>query len=83
MEIYVVTVIQKDHIEAQTAYTDQDKAVQGMVYEMHQIAEKTDISYKRVKELEQEMWQSSRERDPTYKYTVSSYGIYIKMFTVN
>ena len=83
MEIYVVTVIQKDHIEAQTAYTDPDKAVQGMIYEMHQIAEKTDISYKRVKELEQEMWQSSRERDPSYKYTVSYYDIYIKMFTIN
>lgn len=83
MEIYVVTVIQKDHIEAQTVYTDQDKAAQGMVYEMHQIAEKTDISYKRVKELEQEMWQSSHDPDPTYRYTFSHYDIYIKMFTVN
>lgn len=50
---------------------------------MHQIAEKTDISYKRVKELEQEMWQSTRDSDPTYKYIISFYDIYIKMFTVN
>lgn len=83
MILYVVTVIQEDHIEEQTVYNDVDKAVQGMICEMHRIAEETDISYKRVKELEQEMWQSSRDPDPSYKYTFSYYDIYIKMFTVN
>lgn len=83
MFLYVVTVILQDHIEGQTIYNDVDKAVQGMIYEMHRIAEKTDISYKRVMELEQEMWQSSRDSDPSYKYTVSYYDIYVKMFTVN
>lgn len=83
MYLYVVTVIQKDHIEGQTVYNDVDKAVQGMIYEMHQIAVKTDISYKRVKELEQEMLLSSRDLDPSYTYTVNCYDIYIKMFTVN
>ena len=83
MRLYVVTVVLQDRIEEQAVYTDIDKAVQGMICEMHQIAEKTDISYKRVKELEQEMWQSTRDPDPTYKYIISFYDIYIKMFTVN
>lgn len=83
MILYVVTVIQKDRIEEQTVYTDIDKAIQHIIYEMHQIAEKTDISYKRVKELEQKMWQSLREPDPSYRYTFSYYDIYIKMFTIN
>ena len=59
MILYVVTVIKEDDIEVQTVYNDVDKAVQGMICEMHRIAEKTDISYRYVKELEQEMWQSS------------------------
>lgn len=83
MFLYVVTVIQKDHIKEQTVYTDINKAVQGMICEMHRIAEETDISYKRVKELENEMWQSSRDPDPSYRYTLSNYEIYIKMFTFN
>lgn len=83
MCLYVVTVILQDQIEEQAIYNDVDKAVQGMVCEMHQIAERTDISYKRVKELEQEMWQSARDSDPSYRYTVNCYDIYIKMFTVN
>lgn len=83
MEIYVVTVIQKDRMEGQTVYNDVNKAVQAMIYEMHQIAEKTNVSYKYVKELEQEMWQSVRDPEPSYKYTVNCYDIYIKMFTVN
>lgn len=83
MILYVVTVIQEDHLEEQTVYNDIDKAIQGMIYKMHQIAEKTDISYRRVKELEQEMWQSARDPDPSYRYTFSYYDIYIKMFTIN
>lgn len=83
MILYVVTVVLQDRIEEQTVYTDIDKAVQGMICEVHRIAEQTDISYKRVKELEQDMWQSTRDPDPTYKYIISFYDIYIKMFTVN
>lgn len=83
MNLYVVTVVLQDRIEEQTVYTDIDKAVQGMICEVHRIAEQTDVSYKRVKELEQDMWQSTRDPDPTYKYIISFYDIYIKMFTVN
>ena len=83
MILYVVTVIKEDDIKVQTVYNDVDKAVQGMICEMQRIAEKTDISYRYVKELEQEMWQSSRDPDPSYKYVISCYNIYIKMFTVN
>lgn len=83
MILYVVTVIKEDDIEVQTVYNDVDKAVQGMICEMHRIAEKTDISYRYVKELEQEMWQSSRDPDPNYVYALSYYAICIKMFTIN
>lgn len=82
MNLYVITVIQRDYIVVQTAYVDIDKAVQSMIYEMHRIVEKTDISYKHVKELEQEMWQSSRDFEPNYKYTFGYYDIYMKTITV-
>jgi hypothetical protein len=83
MRLYVVTVVLQDRIEEQAVYTDIDKAVQGMISKVHRIAEQTDVSYKRVKELEQDMWLSTRDPDLTYKYIISFYGIYIKMFTVN
>lgn len=83
MTLYVITIIQGDCLEGQAVYTNIDKAIQGMICEMHKIAEKTDVSYKYVKELEQEMWQSSRESDPSYRYILSYYDIHIKMFTVN
>ena len=65
MKLYVVTVTLEGRIEEQAIYNDIDKAVQGMICEMHRIAEELDISYKRVKELEQDMWQLSRDPDPT------------------
>ena len=83
MRIDVVTVVLQDRIEEQAVYTDINKAVQGMISEVHRIAEQTDVSYKRVKELEQDMWLSTRDPDPTYKYIISFYDIYIKMFNVN
>lgn len=83
MNLYVVTVIEEDRIKDQAVYNYIDQAVQGMVCELHKIAEEIDISYRRVKELEQEMWQSSRDSDPSYRYTFNCYDIYIKMFTVN
>ena len=83
MDLYVITTIRCAHIEEQSIYKDVDKAVQHMVCELYRIAEKIDIPYRCVKELEQKMWQLSREREPNHRYTFSYYDIYIKTFTVN
>ncbi len=80
MDIYVVSVVHDDGIRKHEVYTDVDLAIENLISEMHQIAEKTDISYRRVKEIENEMRLSSRDEDPSYCYVVNDYLLYIKLF---
>lgn len=80
MDIYVVSVVRDNGIRKQEVYTNVDLAIENLIGEMHHFAEITDISYRRVKELENEMRLSSRDEDPSYCYVVNDYLLYIKMF---
>lgn len=80
MDIYVVSVVHDNGIRKQEVYNNVDLAIENLIGEMYHIAEITDISYRRVKELENEMRLSSRDEDPSYCYVVNDYLLYIKMF---
>ena len=56
MDIYVVSVVRDNGIRKQEVYTNVDLAIENLIGEMYHIAEITDISYSRVKELENEIF---------------------------
>ena len=81
MDIYVVSVVHDNAIRKQEVYNNIETAVEGLICEMYHIAENTDmISFRRVKELENEMRLSSRTEDPSYHYLVAGYLLYIRMY---